>query len=263
MRAAILDTLIRRQLLLAQAAHDGIAVSDHDLERLIGAAPEFQQDGKFSSALYMDWLNSQGATQVTFENSVRHDLAQARMNDAYRGSAIVPNTVAERLLRINNEQREVSMRALIPEQFLANVKLSPDAVQKYYDAHQNEFQVPEQVRLDYIVFSIDMVAARGEVSDDEVRQFYETNHARYAMDEQRRASHILIAVDPKADAAAKQAARAKAEQLFQQAQRSPAQFAELARKNSQDPGSAVQGGDLGWFSAWSDGQAVRPMRCFK
>jgi peptidyl-prolyl cis-trans isomerase D len=254
-RAAVLDTLVRQQLLLGQAAHSGMSISDHDLEQIIGTAPIFQQDGKFSSALYMDWLSSQGYTQISFENSMRHDLMQTRMNDAYLGSAIVPNAVAERLFHINNEQREVSMRPLIPDQYMANVKLSPDAAQKYYDAHQGDFQVPEQVRLDYIVFSIDMVAARVSVSDSEVQQFYETNHARYAMDEQRRASHILIAVDSKADAATKQAARAKAEQLSQQAQRTPAQFAELARKNSQDPGSAAQGGDLGWFP---HGAMVKP-----
>ena len=255
MRAAVLDTLIRQQLLLGQATHNGMSVSDHDLERLIGTEPTFQQDGKFSSALYMDWLNSQGYTQVAFENSMRRDLMQARMNEAYRGSAIVPGTIAERLLHINNEQREVSMRPLIPDQFLVNVKLPPDAAQKYYDAHQKDFQVPDRVRLDYIVFSIDMVAERVAVSDSEVRQFYEANHARYAMDEQRRASHILIVVDPKADAVAKQAARAKAEQLSQQVQRNPLQFSEVAKKNSQDPGSAVQGGDLGWFP---HGAMVKP-----
>jgi len=255
MRAAVLDGMIRQRLLLEQAKRSGIVVSDRDLEQIIGTEPTFQQDGKFSSALYLDWLNERGLTQSTFENELRRNVMHDRVNEAYRVSAIVSNTVAERLLHIDNQQREVSVRPLLPEQFLSQVKPDADAIKQYYDTHQSDFRVPEQVRLDYLVFSIDQVAAHVAVSDDEVRQAYDSDHARYAQDEQRRASHILIAVDSKADAAAKQAARAKAEQLLQQLRRNPAQFAELARKNSQDPGSAAQGGDLGWFPR---GAMVKP-----
>ncbi|HUO44360.1 MAG TPA: SurA N-terminal domain-containing protein [Burkholderiales bacterium] len=254
-RAAVLDALIRQQLLLGRAARSGITASDRDLEQLIGTEPIFLQDGKFSNALYTDWLKERGLSQVSFESGLRRDLVQARVNEAYRGGAMVPAMVVAQMSLINNQQREVSVRPLVPEQFMAQVKLPSDAVRKYYDAHPGEFQAPEQVRLDYVVFSIDMVAANIAVADDEVRQFYESNHARYAQDEQRRASHILIAVDAKADVAARQAARARAEQLLQQVRRSPAQFAELARKNSQDPGSAAQGGDLGWFPR---GAMVKP-----
>jgi len=97
------------------------------------------------------------------------------------------------------------------------------------------------------VLALDAIAAQVEVSADEVKQFYEQNLKQYARGDERQASHILIAVDAKASAEEKQAARGKAEQLLQQARKNPAGFTELARKNSQDPGSAANGGDLGFF----------------
>ena len=255
MRAAVLETLIRQRLLLEQARRRGIVVSDDTLYQRLSGVPEFQENGAFSPARYKELLAEVGQTAAQFEDDQRRELMLERVGTAYGGTAPVSNTVAERLLRINNEQREVGILPLLPEQFLSQVKPDPGAAKQYYDAHAGEFQVPEQARLDYVVFSIDMVAAHVAVSDDEVRRFYETNHARYAQDEQRRASHILIAVDAGADAAQKQAARARAEQLLRQVRRNPAQFAEVARKNSQDPGSAVQGGDLGWFRR---GAMVKP-----
>jgi len=247
LRFAVLDGIVRQRLLVGQAVRSGLLVSDQQLQQIIGEQPEFQEDGKFSRVRYETLLRRQGMTPVGFENSLRRDLMVERVSNAYRATAIVPNAVTERLLRINAQQREVSQSVLAPENFVAQVKLEAGAAKQHYDAHQNEFQVPEQARLEYLVLALDALAAQVEVSVDEVKQFYEQNLTQYARGDERQASHILIAVDAKASAEEKQAARGKAEQLLQQARKNPAGFAELARKNSQDPGSAANGGDLGFF----------------
>ncbi len=255
LRFAVLDGIVRQRLLINQALRSGVLISDEQLQQIISEQPAFQENGKFSRARYEELLRRQNMTPVGFENSLRRDLMLQRVSDAYNGTAIVPNAVAERLLRINAQQREVSQSVLEPEKFVSQVKLETGAAKQYYDAHQNDFQVPEQARLEYLVLALDNVAAQNEVSADEVKQFYEQNLQQYAKGEERQASHILIAVDPKASADEKQAARAKAEQLLQQVKQNPASFAELASKNSQDPGSAAKGGDLGFFPR---GAMVKP-----
>jgi len=247
LRFAVLDGIVRQRLLVSQAVRSGLLVSDQQLQQIISEQPAFQEDGKFSRARYEELLRRQNMSPIGFENSLRRDLMVERVSNAYRATTLVPNAVAERLLRINAQQREVSQSVLAPENFVAQVKLEADAAKQHYDAHQNEFQLPEQARLEYVVLALDAIAAQVEVSADEVKQFYEQNLKQYARGDERQASHILIAVDAKASAEAKQAARGKAEQLLQQARKNPAGFAELAKKNSQDPGSAANGGDLGFF----------------
>ena len=247
LRFAVLDGIVRQRLLISQAVRGGLLVSDQQLQQLISEQPAFQEGGKFSHARYEELLRRQNMTPIGFENSLRRDLMVERVSDAYRATAIVPNAVAERLLRINSQQREVSQSVLAPENFVAQVKLEAGAAKQHYDAHQNEFQLAEQARLEYLVLALDAVASQVEVSADEVKQFYERNLKQYTQGDERQAGHILIAADAKASVEEKQAARAKAGQLLEQARQKPASFAELARRNSQDPGSAANGGDLGFF----------------
>jgi peptidyl-prolyl cis-trans isomerase D len=142
------------------------------------------------------------------------------------------------------------------EPYLKGVKIDDEAVKAFYDANGSAFQVPEEVKLEYVMLTPDALAAQMTVDAAEVRKQYDDNLRQYGKPEERQASHILIAVKPDATDAEKEAAKKRAEDLAAQAKKNPAQFAELAKQSSQDPGSAPQGGDLGFFTR--DGSMVKP-----
>jgi len=246
LRLDVLQDLIRQRVLLEQAARASLLVPDALLRQTITEAGIFQENGKFSEARYQQILKARGDTPVTFENRVRRDLMISLLTDGFTNTSIASTTVAQRLTALGEQQREVSVALLPAETFLAQVKLEPDAVRKYYDSHASEFRVPEQVRFEYLVLAPEAAGAQASVTPEEVRQYYEQNQAQFQKREERRASHILIAADAKAGAEARAAARAKAEQILKQVRAKPASFADVARRESQDPGSAAKGGDLGY-----------------
>jgi peptidyl-prolyl cis-trans isomerase D len=128
-------------------------------------------------------------------------------------------------------------------------------VEKYYGEHKNEFQIPERVRVEYLVLSPDVVEHAAKVTDEELKNHYQANIERYRTPEERRASHILIPAPASASAEDKARAKAQAEDLLKQIKSSPGKFAGLAAKFSKDPGSAEKGGDLGFFGR---GLMVKP-----
>ena len=140
LRFNVLEALIRERLLLLRAA--GMAITDRQLQRVIGELPLFQDNGKFSFQLYERFLKSQGMTPAMFEAKLRHDLILQHLDDAYGGTAIVPRTVIERLARLSGQQREVSLVTIASDKFVSQVKLESDAAKKYYDSHQDEFRIP-------------------------------------------------------------------------------------------------------------------------
>ena len=254
-RRSILDGLISERLLLADALRSGIRVSDARLAAMIAEEPAFQQNGKFSQERYERLLKQQNLTPVGFEARVRQDVMLQQLRDGYVKSAFVPRTLVANAARLGEQKREVSQVMLSADQYMSQVKVEPAAIQAYYDNHRSDFSIPEQVRVEYVTLSPDSVLGQAAVSDAEVKKYYDEHAARYQDPGERQASHILIAVTPNAPAGERAAAKAKAEKLYQELQKNPGTFADVARKESQDPGSAQQGGDLGFFAP---GGMVKP-----
>lgn len=248
MRFAALEQIVRQRLLLAQAVRLGMRVTDEQLRELIMSQQAFQQDGKFSADLYDAFLRNQGMSPLAFEARLRHDLLQQPLMDAFSSSGFMPKTVVDRIVRLSEQTREVSVVTIAPAAFAAQVSVEDSAVKAYYDSRAIEFRVPEQVRLEYVVLSLDNLAAQAQVSAEEVRKAYEQSSARFTAPEERDASHILVQVPGGATAEAKAAAQAKALDIFKQLQAKPDRFADLARVHSDDPGSAKSGGDLGFVA---------------
>lgn len=255
MRLAVLDRLIQQRLLLGEAVRTGLTVSDQQLIDVIQGIPAFRQDDKFSKQRYEALLRNQNLTPMVFEAQLRQELMVQQLSDAYLQENLVPNAVVDRLIRLTEQQREVSQAQIAPEQFLSQAKVDPAAVKSYYEGHASEFQVPEQVRLEYVALSADGLASQMQVSPDESKKYYEEHASDFGQPEERQASHILVSVPRNASEAEKQAARAKAEDLLKQVRQSPKSFAEIAKKYSQDTGSAASGGDLGFFAR---GAMVKP-----
>ncbi|MDR3393166.1 MAG: SurA N-terminal domain-containing protein [Sulfuriferula sp.] len=246
-RQSILDDLIKQQLLIGTAHKVGMLISDAQLAKFIGAIPAFQENGQFSDARYEQLLRQQGMTITGFEQRVRQELLMNDMRAAFSQSAIMPSSVTKTFTAAFDQQREISLFKINPAEFAQQIKVTPAEIKTYYDAHQSEFSVPAQGKFQYAVLSLDDMAKQIPVDDATLKQYYDQNIAKYSEPEQRQARHILIAVSPTDSAQKRAEAKAKAEQLYKQVSAAPASFAALAKQNSNDPGSAAQGGDLGWF----------------
>jgi peptidyl-prolyl cis-trans isomerase D len=251
LRASVLEGMIRQQLLLDRAQRSGMTVSERQLRSAINEIPAFQENGKFSYQQYEQLLQAQNMTPVMFEARVRQQIVMQQIDDAYADTSFVPRTVAERLARITAEQRDLSQATVPASRFAAQVKLEDGAARKYYDGHQDEFRVPEQARVEYVALSTEQLMSQATVDPADIKRYYEEHRKQFEVPESREASHILIAVDPSAGSEAKKKAQARAQEIYEEVMRHPDQFAELAKKYSQDPGSAAKGGDLGYFTRGS------------
>ena len=246
-RIAVLEGLIQQRLLDREAARIGLTVLDSQLVEVIQAIPAFQQDGKFSIQLYKELLRNQGMTPVMLDSRVRQDMMRQQVIDAYTKNGFISDTVAKNIIRLSEEKREISRVQIQPEQFLSQIKPNNGAIKSYYDSHQTEYRQPEQVRVEYLVLSVDGLAKKVQVSTDETIRYFDEHKAEFGQVEERQASHILLSAPTTASDADKAAAHAKAEELLSQIKQSPESFADLARQYSQDAGSADKGGDLGGF----------------
>ncbi|RPH66115.1 MAG: peptidylprolyl isomerase [Burkholderiales bacterium] len=248
-RGQILDGLIAQRALLAEAVDKRIAVSDEQLRRTIRAIPGLSDgDGSFDIERYRQLLRAQGKNEFVFENEVRSDLALQMLPEAISQTVVVPASLVDRVIALGEQTREIRELAFRPDDHAAQVNPSDAQLTEYYERNAAAFEVPENARVEYLVLSADAVSKQIKVSDEDSRAYYEQNKARFATAEQRRASHILVQLEPGASDSQRQAARARAGTLLDKL-RDGADFAALAKSDSQDPGSAPAGGDLGFFSA--------------
>ena len=255
MRRSILDRVINERLIAVGSERSGVRIDDKQLADRIAGEPTFQEDGKFSKARYDEFARSQGFSAVGLDERIREDMRLARYRDAIVQSAIVPRSTLDGFIRLSEQSREVSLVNVSPDAFVAAVKPTEAQLKAYYQAHVTEFAVPEQVRVEYIELSLDALAAQSPVDPEDVKKFYESNKPRFVQREERRASHILFAVKAGATDDERKAVQARAAALVAELKKKPAGFAEAAKKQSQDPGSAAQGGDLGFFAR---GAMVKP-----
>ena len=248
MRKEVLDQLITQRVLARTAAERDIVVPDALLAQAIAQIPGLRkEDGSFDIERYRQALAQQGMNEAMFEQQLRRDLAAQALPQAVTESALAPSVVAQRVAGIGEQVREVRELRVRPQDFAAKVQPTEQQIKDYYEQNAARYQIPESARIEYVVLSGDALAAQLAVPVEELRAYYEQNKARFGTPEERRASHILVKLEPGASEDEKKAARAKAEQLLGQVRARPEDFAAVAKANSDDPGSAAQGGDLGFF----------------
>lgn len=254
-KKVVLDSLIGQKLLVQRAKAAGLAVTDEQVADIIGGIEAFQVDGKFDKKRYETVLSNKQMSTLMFEAQVREDILAQQMQEVFAQNGFAANSTVDNIIRLNEQKRMVSVAQLPFAQFLAQVKVDDAAIKQYYDKNTKEFEVPEQVKVAFVKFSAGNLAAKVEVSPADAQTYYKEHNKEFGTPEQRQAAHILITADSKASVAEQNAAKAKAEQLLAKVKQAPASFAELAKQNSQDPGSAANGGDLGFFG---QGQMVKP-----
>ncbi|WP_129645404.1 SurA N-terminal domain-containing protein [Peristeroidobacter agariperforans] len=239
---AILDQYIQQTLLTQRATELGYKVSDEELARRIMEIPDFQVDGKFSADRYNGLLRQNGLTEARFESQMQGDLLLEQLQRGVVDSAFALPHELERRFELEKQQREVDYVLIAANDFLPSVTVTDEQIQKYYEANSKDFLLPETVDLQYIQLTREQAEAKVDVSEQALKDYFEQVKERFTSAEQRKGRHILItATDGLDDAAAQK----KAQELTDKA-KAGADFAQLAKENSKDPGSAVQGGDLGW-----------------
>jgi peptidyl-prolyl cis-trans isomerase D len=247
-RRAILENLIAQRALGAEVVKSKLVVPDAAIQQSILQIPGLTKpDGSFDGDQYRTLLAAQGLTQKNYEAGLRREMALQQLNAAIQTTAFAPRSVSQNLSALNDQERTVQVLNFRPDAYAAQVKVTDDMLKAYYDKNARQFEVPEQASIQYVVLDAAAVAAQSSVSDADIKSYYDQNKKLYGTEEQRRASHILITVKKDASATERAAAKAKAEALVAQLRKNPADFAKLAKANSQDPGSAENGGDLGYF----------------
>ena len=238
---ALLDDFIRRELLRQKTGELGYRIGDQKLVDTLRSIPALQVDGSFSRDRYAALLRQQGRSEAGFEADLRDDLQIGELQRGIAVSSFTTPAELKRRVELEGEQRDVDFAVLPAARFESASGPSQDEVERWYQANKARYVTPESVALQYVELRLDSVAAEVDVTEEALRKHYDEVAAeRFVGAEQRRGSHILI--EAGGDDAA---ALARAEALLKQAQ-GGADFAALARANSDDAGSKAQGGDLGW-----------------
>ncbi len=250
-RKDILDGLIQQRVLADETQRLHLSASDDAVRRTLLADPVIaslrKPDGTMDLDRYKQLLAMQGMTPEQYDERVRYSLAMQQLPSAMIDSAFTPKSLAAHLMALSEQQREVQGLAFHASDYAARVQPTDAQLQAYYDGHKSDFATPATAQIQYLVLSAATVAANVQPTDADLQQYYNDNIAHYRTDEQVRASHILIAVPKDASAADRNAAKQKAESILAEVKAHPDQFAQIAQKESQDPGSAAKGGDLGYF----------------
>lgn len=253
LRQQVLDNLINDTLLTQQVNTGHYAISDTQLVDDIQKMPAFQAGGKFSTQIYRSQLAASGMSPQQFESRERQAIEEGQFQGSLVDSAIATPAELTTAYAVQSQQRQVAYLTVGAKRFLPGIKIPDADVQAYYDAHKGDFMTPEKVTLAYVELDEAKLASGVQPTDADLQALYQQQIDKYKQDETRDARHILIAVngnDPKVDAAAK----VKADDILKQL-KAGADFAKLAARYSDDPGSAKNGGELGQVS---HGVMVKP-----
>ena len=254
-KESVVDGLITKQLLNNDIRESKFKISDQQLSQYIFGMPEFQKDGKFSQELYDNVLKNNQLTPNKFEESIRKDLLIQQVRDGLQKLTFIPPNNLSETLKATSQQREISVAEFKTKDYMTKANIAEKDMQAFYEQNKSKFLAPEQVKAEFVVFSLANILPSISVTEDEIKTFYKTNSDKFQNQQQREASHILLAISKNAPPAEKVKVKAKADDILSQIRKSPKEFEVLARKFSQDPESAKKGGDLGAFGR---GMMVKP-----
>jgi len=240
----IVDSLIDQALLAKQAQDQGYRLGDARLADLIHTLPTFQRDGRFDTVLYEATLRREGLNIRDFEARLRDEGLAGQIQAGLSQSAIVTDADLGEIVRLLMQEREVAYAVISPDSLMPAAPVSAREIEQYYSSRTDLFQIPEKVRIEYLLLSASNLNKEYRPSEEDIKRIYTEEAARYVTPERRRASHILISLPSEAAEDMARQALAKIEDIASQA-RAKDNFASLAKKYSTDSATAAQEGDLG------------------
>ena len=258
-RQATLEQLLNERLLAVAAQKQLLVTSDARLARELQQDPVIAglrgADGKLDMERYRQLAAAQGLTPEGFETRIRQDLSSRQVLQPLQSSALALAKPTDAALQAWLQRREVQVQTFPVKDFVGKVQVTDADLENHYKANSERFRSAESADVEYVVLDIASLLPTLVLPEQDLKTYYEQNLQRIAGQEQRRASHILITAAKDAPAAERDKARARAQELLAELRKTPKAFADLARKNSQDPGSASRGGDLDFFAR---GAMVKP-----
>lgn len=243
----VLFGLINRQLLINALQDNHMSVTTAQLQQAIIAIPMFQTNGKFDVKKYEDYLKQSYSTSAKFEQNVSQQILIEQIVNFFKTSYFASTTFQNKFIALLSRERNVSQYVVDTQQFYSKINVTESDINAYYKQNIVKYTLPDQVKLQYLQVSLDSLATSLKVSDAEIDKYLQ-DHPNSGSNEQVDVSHILFTVPNGATAEQTAQVKVKAEQVLTQVRANPAKFAELAKQYSQDPGSAANGGDLGFFS---------------
>ena len=245
LRRQTLDRLIERRLSLQQAEGLGLRVTNEALAGAIQKIPAFQYNGQFDPMRYKRVLSRSGMTPEIFEESVKEDLLVEKMEGIVVGSMKVSDAEALENFKWREEKVSLDYVVFSPTSY-EGVGVSSEEIETYYSEHKKGYEIPPKINVSYVRFAFKDLEPEVNVSEEEINEYFDLNRDSYGTPKKVRARHILFKVEGEADADAIERVRKKALSVSKEA-KAGADFAELAKKHSDDPGSKTKGGDLGFF----------------
>ncbi len=254
-RQQTLDVLVRDRVLRAAVRDLHLSVTDERLRALFVNDPQFAAMRNPDGTVNKEMLALQGMSSEGFAAQLRQDLASQQVLRGLLASGVAGPVVAGAALEPLLQRREVAYLRFDAKDYLAKVKPSQADLEAFHKSHEAGFKAPEHASIEYVSIDLETLKKGVSVADKDLRDYYEQNASRYTQSEERRARHILIKADKDMPTEARGKARAQAEALLADVRKAPSNFADLARKHSQDEGSAANGGDLDFFGR---GAMVKP-----
>ena len=248
------DQVVDQTLLLQEADSRGIKVSKDELVKSIAEIPAFQENGQFTKERYLQVLNYQRLTPDEFEGMQRNQLLGEKVRAQLQEGIAVSDEEITADYRKQNEKVNLAFVRLAPALFESRIKVDDKELQTFFAEHREEFRLPEAISLSYLRFVPSRYAKDVVFEEGDLEKYYRRHLDRFEIQEQVKAAHILIKVDQNSTPEQKAARRKLAEKVLDEA-KAGQDFADLARRYSDDPGSAAKGGDLGYFPR---GAMVKP-----
>lgn len=241
----VLDDMVRSEVLWQASQQGGMTVPDTKLATQIREIEAFQVDGVFNADVYQQLLSAQFMTVDEFQSLMRRDLINTQFPDAISQTALVTDAEIAHVAALEGQQRRFDYVLVSAESMADQVAIDEQQILDYYEENGDRYSEPEQVTIQYIEIDAKEIAKGIEFDEDTLKLRYEDQKGRFIVPERRSAAHILLELPSEADEETRQAVLAQAADLAEQA-RGGADFAELAKEHSTDPGSSDFGGDLGW-----------------